>query len=93
MFPLALAPLSSSEGSALSLGAWCCLINLEGKGHKPGAATMNLLPWHGVLASMSEVTVPQGTWPDPDQKGRAAWARLAHVAAGTAWFSPVSKPD
>lgn len=72
----------------------CCLINLEGKRHKPGAAAMNLLPWHGmVVASISEVAIPQGTCPDPVQKGRVAWARLAHAGAGTAWFSPVSKPD
>lgn len=71
-----------------------CLINLEGKGHKPGAATMNLLPWHAmVLASMNEVTVPQGTCLDPVQKGRVAWARLAHAGAGSAWFSPVFKSE
>lgn len=44
----------------------CYFIHLEGKGHKPGAAPMNLLPWHRrVLASMSEVTVPQGTCLEP----------------------------
>lgn len=55
---------------------------------------MNLLPWHAmVLASMNEVTVPQGTCLDPLHKGRVARASLAHAGAGTAWFSPVSKPD
>lgn len=60
----------------------------------PGAATILLLPWHGmVLASTGEVTVPQGTCVAPVQKGRLARARLAHMGAGTARFPPVSKLD